>query len=568
MRDEATTPSSFRLSPLSFIVVGAVFAAAYCQAPLYYSNQNQYFLHGLAHAGVGLLREDWLANTLDPTPVFSALVTGTVRFLHPAAFYLFYTLLLGTYAAALLGLFVTLNASPERQRRDRPVAGAPGLCGDPLAGASGWCGDHARRWPVFVALLLATHAALPRWCSYRLLGQDYPWFLQAGVAGQYVLGPVLQPSAFGVLLVVAVCLFARGRPFLAVVCVVAGAVFHSTYLLPAGLLTLGFVCALLAEGQLRQGLAAGALALVLALPVVIFVLVTFGPTSRATFAAAQDVLVNVRIPHHTQPELWIDPISAVQIGWMVLALVLVWRTRLFLALAVPFLLAVLLTLAQVAGHSNTLALVFPWRVSSVLMPVATALILARLTTLRFLPLDGLAARVVSAVVAVVLVAGGVWIMAGRQGFATSDAELPVMNFVRDHKKPGDVYLLRVQLPGLVKATRGSLATDFQPLSDKKRDPRVIPVGLQRFRLYTGAPIYVDFKSVPYKDGEVLEWKRRLDVAATLQQQLAEGNLADALPVLRDEKITHLVLPAAVKLEGPEVEEIHSDDSYRVYRLRR
>src|SRR5579862_5969155 len=139
MKGAATTPSSFRLSPLSFILVGAVFAAAYCQAPLYYSNQNQYFLHGLANAGVGLLSEDWLANTLDPTPVFSALVTGTVRLLHPAAFYLFYALLLGAYAAALLGLFVTLNINPKCQR------------GDPLAGASGWCANPAARWPVFAA---------------------------------------------------------------------------------------------------------------------------------------------------------------------------------------------------------------------------------------------------------------------------------------------------------------------------------------------------------------------------------------------------------------------------------
>ena len=573
MKDESTTRSSFPLPPWSFVLVGAVFAVSYCQAPLYYSNQNQYFLHGLAHfpsppaplpqgerggGEGGLLREDWLANTLDPTPLFSALVTFSVRFLHPAVFYLYYALLQGAYAAALLGLFVTLATSPKRQRGDSPVAGAPGL----------W-EAASRRWPVFAALLLLTHAALPRWCSYRLLGQDYPWFLQAGVAGQYLLGAALQPSVFGVLLVVAVCLFARGRPFLAVACAVLGAAVHSTYVLPAGMLTLGFVCSLCAEGRPRRGLALGALALALALPVAAFVLITFGPTTRTTFAEAQDILVNVRIPHHTRPDLWIDPVSAGQIAWMVLALALVWRTRLFLALAVPFLLAVLLTLAQVVTHSNTLALLFPWRISSVLVPVATAIILTRLATIPFTPLDGTGARVASAAVAVVLAAGGVWIMVCRQGFSTSDEELPVMNYVRDTKEPGGVYLLRVQVPGLVKATRGSLSTDFQPLSAKKRDPRVIPIGLQGFRLATGAPIYVDFKSVPYKDVEVLEWYRRLTVAAALQQQLDRGDVAGALPVLRAEKITHLVLPTAAKqLDDPAVEEVHADTAYRVYRLRR
>src|SRR5207247_2491086 len=122
------------------------------------------------------------------TPVFSALVALTARFLHPAAFYLYYVLLLGAYSAGMLGLFASL------------------------------AGEQAgRRWPVFLALLLASHSAVARWASYRWLGQDYPWYLQSGVAGQYLLGPTLQPSAFGVLLVVAVCLFVRGRPILAVV---------------------------------------------------------------------------------------------------------------------------------------------------------------------------------------------------------------------------------------------------------------------------------------------------------------------------------------------------------------
>src|SRR3954468_24018049 len=86
----------------------ALFSAAYCQAPLYYSNQNQYFLHGLARAGEGTLNEDWLANTKDPTPAFSAFVAFTARHLHPWAFHAVHALLQGVYAASLLGLFFVL----------------------------------------------------------------------------------------------------------------------------------------------------------------------------------------------------------------------------------------------------------------------------------------------------------------------------------------------------------------------------------------------------------------------------------------------------------------------------
>src|SRR5262245_32971002 len=120
--------------PLALFALGAaVFAVVYCQAPLYYSNQNQYFLHGLAAAGKGRLADDWLANTRDPTPLFSGLVAFTARYLHPWAFHVSYALLQGLYAAAMLGLFVT-------------------LAGERTA---------VRRWPLFAALFLLAHAALP-----------------------------------------------------------------------------------------------------------------------------------------------------------------------------------------------------------------------------------------------------------------------------------------------------------------------------------------------------------------------------------------------------------------------
>src|SRR6476619_137087 len=91
-----------------FLLGTAIFATAYCQAPLYYSNQNQYFLHGLAAAGEGQLQADWLANPADPTPIFSALVAATARWLHPWAFHIYHALLQGIYAAGLVGVFVAV----------------------------------------------------------------------------------------------------------------------------------------------------------------------------------------------------------------------------------------------------------------------------------------------------------------------------------------------------------------------------------------------------------------------------------------------------------------------------
>src|SRR5262249_20715848 len=162
-------------------------------------------------------------------------------------------------------------------------------------------------------------------------------------------------------------------------------------------------------------------------------------------------------------------------------------------------LALALTLVQVATGSDTLALLFPWRISSVLVPVATTVVLARLAAVPVPLLEGPAARVASVAVVAVLAAGGIWISVNRLGLSSSDDEVGMLNFVRQNKAPGDVYLIPVSVPELTGTAKGSSSSDFKPMPDKRRDKRVIPYDLQRFRLYTGAPIWVDFKAVPYKD---------------------------------------------------------------------
>jgi hypothetical protein len=234
---------------------------------------------------------------------------------------------------------------------------------------------------------------------------------------------------------------------------------------------------------------------------------------------------------------------------------------------VAFALSAALTLAQVATGSLTLALLFPWRLSSVLVPIATTVVLSRLVAARALPLEGQAAWVVAGAVVAALVGAGVWIMGDRQAFYMDDDELPVLHFVRQAKRPGDVYFLPVHLPDLAQTTRGSLSSDFKPLPDKQSDRRVIPVDLQRFRLSTGAPIFVDFKAVPYSDTDVLEWYERLGMARAALEELRAGRLSEALAALRPRGITHLVLPASSDLRGPDVEQVYADPYYRVYRLK-
>jgi hypothetical protein len=529
---------------LSFLFWAVVFGVSYTQPSLYYSNQNQYFLHGLARGGDGFLNEDWLANTADPTPVFSALVAFTYRHLDECFFYLYYLFILGVYFHALASIFTSLSSS-------RP---------SPLTRLA------------FITLFVALHSALLRWSSAQLFGVDYPWYFQAGVANQYLLGAGLQPSVFGVLLVLSVSTFLRDRPLLAVTWSSLAGVMHSTYLLSAALLTLAYLYLLCRDKRVREAFLVGLWALLLVSPVLIYNLQTFAPSSPEAFAQAQYLLTHFRIPHHALVECWLDGIACAQIGWILAAMYLVRGSRLFVILFVTFVLSLLLTLVQVATGNDTLALLFPWRTSAILVPIATAVILTRLVhrlAAWFRSPSLLQVRTIRAVygaVLVVLVAGGAAINYFGLGYRTNTQEIALLEYIRDHKAPGETYLLPVEIPKLTSGKRGAASLNFTPPPQRSKQSQFISVDLQRFRLFTGAPIYVDFKSIPYKDVEVLEWHERVVWNHKLYED-RDWNQGEIEAELARRRITHVIATTDRDIRCEALKRVYGDESYRVYLLR-
>lgn len=506
--------------PLEATVLAALFAVAYTQSPLYFSNQNQYFVQGLADAGHGHLSADWLANTRDPTPVFSALVAVGYR-LGEWSFQAAYFLL-------LMGYFVAARV---------------------LVSAFGGPDTRAFRL-AWAAMFTAAHAAILRWLSVKLTGVDYPWYLQAGVAGQYMLGAGLQPSAFGVLLLAALAAFAHDRLVPAAALAASACVFHSTYLLPAGLL----VGVMMVFQSWRDALRMGGTALLIVLPVVVYTLWKFTPTDAATFAEAQRILAEVRIPHHAVVSRWFDWVAALQVLWILVGLFLV--SIVFVPLTFLTTGGIFLTVVQWQSGDPTFALMFPWRISVLLVPVATAAVCAKLAGLQ----GGRPVAVVSGVLLGFLAFGGILVTTQRLGYHSNDAETELFTWVRANAAAGDVFLLPVRIPA-VGTGRGAVSTSFTPPPRPKPGSNLIPVDLQRFRLHAAAPIYVDFKAVPYADAEVLEWLRRMKKCEAWYDG---GWDRDAL---KAEGVTHVVSPRDKPLVREYLAEVHRDGAYFVYRVK-
>lgn len=519
--------------PAVVALLAAAFAAAHTQAPLFYSNQNQYLLHGLASGGYGNLSADWLSTTADPTPLFSAGVALAYRVagLWP---------LQAVYFVLLMGYFVAAWRLADRVGSIAPLP----------------------RLLAWAAMFTAAHAAVFRVLSVNLTGVDYPWNLQAGVAGQYLLGPGVQPSAFGVLLLASVAAFAADRPLLAGSFAGLAGLMHATYLLPGALLVAGYLVKLLAERRPRAALSVGAVSLVCALPAVGYAGVTFAPDDPATFAEAQRVLAEVRIPHHAVVARWFDAVAALQLVWILAGLLALRGTRVFVPLAVAAGASAVLTLVVTAYPNPSLALLFPWRLSALLVPVATAVLavraVAQLPAQRWLGWTSAAALAAMA-------AAGVWVMAARVGYAMNTAEEPLLAFVRDHSCPGDVVLIPTRIPA-VGSGRGSISASFTPPPRPRPGSNLIPVDLQRFRLATGVPIYIDFKSVPYADDEVLEWYRRVR-RAEAWYELADWSAPGVHEELKREGVTLVVSPRDRPLSAPFLEPVYADDTYHLYRVK-
>ncbi len=533
------------------LMLAAAFAAAHTQAPFPYSNQNQYFLHGLARAGVGHLDRDWLANTTDPTPLFSVGVRVVYGLFGETGFTTAFSALLMGYFLSAWWLVSGLSPTP------------PG---------------RAARF-AWAALFTAAHAAIWRLLSVRLAGVDYPWFLQAGVAGQYVLGPGLQPSAFGVLLVSGLAAFVHRRPFLAVAFQSVAVGVHSTYLLPAGLLTVGYAVSLWNDGKGRGSVGVLVAAAVGVLPTVGWTLTHFAPTTPEAFTESQRVLAFVRIPHHARVNRWLDLVAGVQLGWLAVGLAVTWRTRLFPVLAVAAAGGGVLTVVQSLSGNATFALFFPWRVSAVLVPVATAVFAWRMVggaaevsppvaTGGLLPTP-LRLRTTTAMMFALLLAaslvGGLVVTVAGLGYPANTAEEGLLAFVARTAGPDDVYLLPSRFPAVGTGPRGIGSNSFTPPPRPRTGSNLIPVDLQRFRLLTGTPIYVDFKSVPYADLEVLEWLWRMGQCQKWYDA-KPWEKSDGRVELRRAGVTHVVLPrdSRTRAEGSDV--VYADEAYVVYRV--
>ena len=322
---------------------------------LFSGNQNVYFLWGMAELLPNAFAHDPLLNSPDPYPLFSWLIS-----VFPVQFIgiwttLIYVLLNAVYSYSLFG--IADRIANIYKLKSRLIS--------------------------FTTIFLVLHSS-PIWGTYLNLvsGSDLRWVWDSGIAEQGVLRGYLQPSVFGVFLLLSFSLAARRNFTAAIIAIVPAALMHANYLFLGGILTLLY----LIQARFEKKTFLTSILLFLAvLPYAIYLNNNFLLLDNETaLAISHSVMEGYNSNIHINPTNWLNEKLFVQLVALFVGLMLAWQSSLRKLFVSVFGISVTLTVLAYGTDNTTLISLNPWRFSVLLVPVAVAVIGAKFVSGSFL----------------------------------------------------------------------------------------------------------------------------------------------------------------------------------------
>jgi hypothetical protein len=350
---------------LFHLFFGMLLTLVYPMQELFSGNQNIYFLWAMEQLQPGTFANDPLISTADPYPLFTWMITlFPADLLHVWSSFV-YALLNAVYSFALFG----------------------------IADSFARIYRHSSRWLTFSVFFLFLHSS-PIWGTYMNLisGFDLRWVWDSGIAEQGVLRGYLQPSVFGVFLLLSFH-FAVKRNFAwAILAVVPAAIIHANYLFLGGVLTMIYLAT--SRFEKRSVLAAGA-SLILILPYIYYLHQHFVALEYALKSAIdQAILAGYEENIHLNPKNWLNAKLTLQLLAVGIAVLLTRNLRIGKLIMSVLVIATGVTLIAYFTNNITLISLNPWRLSVVLIPVSVAAILVHLTRVSGKSLSTIGASII------------------------------------------------------------------------------------------------------------------------------------------------------------------------------
>jgi uncharacterized protein DUF6798 len=327
-----------------------------------------------------------------------------------------------------------------------------------------------------------------------------------------ILNSYWQPSEAGVILVISVLLFAAHWPVSSAACAALAVALHPSIALGALILVTAACARLMIERQWRELIIFAGVFCLFAMPAIGYTIIQFMPTTSDLADRASRILAREKIPLHAIPMQWVSTLDIIKILMIAIASY-ICRTenrRLSFIIVGSLVGGILLTVIFALVNDDRLLLLFPWRVSAVLSPIAVVLIVAAL--LNSLLQERIQSKYIWHTLAFIAVVLAVLVQSMKMY----------------HNYPGfmPAYWIAAAFTDRVHNMQIQDRLDRTDVINwaKGQDPRdlyLVPLNFEQFRIKSGRPIFVDWKSHPFKDVEVIEWRRRIEVAEKTFQDLRE-----------------------------------------------
>lgn len=310
--------------------------------PFPFGNQDPYFFWSYNTSLNQFLQKDFLSAQPDPFPLFSILFKYLPAWFYPIASHLIFFLLAVVYFVSFSKL---LQGKLNRQT-----------------------------W-ILPGLFLVAHSSFV-WSGFmnHAFNLDLRWFWHHGIAGQGLLFGYLQPSAWGVFLLLALvyAMQQKWKGFL--ICLSIAGAFHANYILLGGMILLVvfyyYPKKILAEWPLLLCLS------VAWLPYLVYSYTYFKPNNTEFKLASEYFIQN---NPHLDPLHWLNLETYFKAGFMVVVFGFFtrnWHRQVLLAILG---LCLVLSILALVWKNVFLINLAPWRMSVILMPVALFLFLSKLS---------------------------------------------------------------------------------------------------------------------------------------------------------------------------------------------
>ncbi len=301
----------------------------------------------------------------------------------------------------------------------------------------------------------------------------------SGVAGQSVIDVGYQPASFGILFFIGIYYFLIKRYFLCILFICLSASFHPTYILHSGFLVLSILTYFILSKNYQNFLKILILYSILILPITLFILINFLTIDENFISLGQEILLD-RIPHHANIRYWLSYKDLFFLITYFYALYIIRNNKRFFIFFLIFgTCPILLSLIQYFYNINSLALAFPWRSSVFITPISSVIILS--SWIEKIKSDENRLKIVS--FSLLLIVSSFFFIKS--------------NFIKDLNGK---FSKKLVLPKEIKKNFNSI------------ERILIPTNLDYIRMYTGLPIFIDWKHHAFRFDQLIEWRQRMDLA--------------------------------------------------------